>query len=229
MPASSPVSSPATRRIERGDDPTNKNQSIPMVRRRFARGLLRALGWTIEGEKPVHRRYVLIAAPHTSNWDFPLMILFGWAFNISYSWMGKQSLFHKPYGWIMRQLGGIPIERGRSGSNVDAMASAFADTEELVLAVPAEGTRARAEYWKSGFYHIARVAGVPVVPSYLDFGKKRGGFGPALELSGDMTMDMNRIRSFYAPMVGLHTEKFGPVRLREESAEESPASHQGDA
>jgi 1-acyl-sn-glycerol-3-phosphate acyltransferase len=199
-----------------------------MLRRRFARALLRALGWTIEGQKPIHRRYVLIAAPHTSNWDFPLMILFGWAFDISFSWMGKQSLFYRPLGWIMRRLGGIPVERGRSSSVVDAMARAFADSEKLVLAVPAEGTRARAEYWKSGFYHIARVARVPVVPSYLDYGQKRGGFGPAVELSGDMKRDMDQIRSFYAPMAGLHPDKFGPVRLREEGAAGSDETNQDD-
>ncbi len=191
------------------------------MRRKFARALLRALGWKIEGEKPLHRKYVLIAAPHTSNWDFPLMILFGWAFDISISWMGKQSLFTPPLGWVMRALGGVPVDRRTSGNLVDAMVGAFAEREALVLVVPTEGTRARAEYWRSGFYHIATGAGVPIVPSYLDFGQKRGGFGPALPVSGDLGRDMELLRGFYAPMQGLYPEQFGPVRLREEDREGS--------
>ncbi|NND66599.1 MAG: acyltransferase, partial [Halioglobus sp.] len=100
---------------------------------------------------------------------------------------------------------------------VDSIVEAFHSARELVLVVPTEGTRARVEYWKSGFYHIARQAGVPIVPSLLDFGTKRGGFGPALELSGDVQIDMQYFRDFYAGMKGLHPERFGPIRLREES------------
>jgi 1-acyl-sn-glycerol-3-phosphate acyltransferase len=188
------------------------------VKARFSRLILRALGWRVEGEKPPHTRYVLIAAPHTSNWDFPMMILFAWAFGIKISWMGKASLFAPPFGWIMRMLGGIPVSRDGTTRLVDEMVSAFSRRENLVLVVPTEGTRARTEYWKSGFYHIARGAGVPIVPSYLDFGEKRGGFGPPLEVSGDVCKDMQHLRTFYLPMRGLYPDGFGPVRLREEEA-----------
>lgn len=174
------------------------------------------LGWKIEGEKPVHEKYVLIAAPHTSNWDFPLMILFAWAFDIRISWMGKASLFRGPLGWIMRGLGGIPVNRLRSGNLVAAMSEEFANRDTLVLVVPAEGSRERVEYWKSGFYHIARSASVPVVPSYLDFGQRRGGFGPALMPGDYLPGDMQTLREFYLPMSGLYPDQFGPVRLREE-------------
>ncbi len=186
------------------------------MRRWFARALLTALGWKIEGGKPLHHKYVLIAAPHTSNWDFPLMMLFAWAFGIRINWMGKHSLFKPPYGWVMRALGGVPIQRRSNNNVVEAMVEAFAEREELALVVPAEGTRARTEFWKSGFYHIARGANVPIVPSYLDFGQKRGGFGPALPMSGDVKRDMGLLRGFYAPMKGLYPDQFGPVRLREE-------------
>lgn len=182
----------------------------------FARALLRALGWKIEGEKPAHKKYVLIAAPHTSNWDFPLMILFAWAFDIRISWMGKASLFRRPFGWVMHALGGIPIERRYTGNMVYAMAEAFGERDELVLVVPAEGARARRDYWKSGFYYIARDADVPVVPSYLDYGQRRGGFGPALKVGTNLPMEMQTLRDFYAPMAGLYPDQFGPVRLREE-------------
>ena len=186
------------------------------MKRWLARKLLRLGGWTLEGEKPDCPRYVLIAAPHTSNWDFPLMLLFGAAFDIKVRWMGKHSLFWPPLGWFLRATGGMPIERGGSNNIVKTMVEAFAGHPELVLAVPTEGTRARAEYWKSGFYHIAREAKLPIVPSFLDFGRKRGGFGPALQLSGNMSTDMQYFRDFYAPMQGKFPDQFGPVRLRDE-------------
>ncbi len=182
----------------------------------LARRLLRLLGWTLEGEKPAQQRYVLIAAPHTSNWDFPLMLAFAAAFDIRVTWMAKHSLFFPPVGWIMRALGGMPIVRHENQNVVDGMVETFSRSQNLVLVVPTEGTRARAEYWKSGFYHIARQAKVPIVPSFLDFGQRRGGFGPALETSGDVRLDMQYFRDFYEGMKGKFPEQFGPVRLRDE-------------
>jgi len=152
------------------------------------------------------------------------MLLFAAAFDIKVSWMGKQSLFSPPVGWIMRALGGIPIRRGAANNIVDSMVQAFAELPSLVLVVPTEGTRARVEFWKSGFYHIARQARVPIVPSYLDYGQKRGGFGPALTVTGDPALDMDQFRGFYAPMLGRFPEEFGPVRLREESELSKPES-----
>lgn len=178
-------------------------------------------GWTIEGERPQHNSFVLIAAPHTSNWDFPYMLAFAALYDLRISWMGKQTLFTPPLGWIMRALGGIPIKRHKNQNTVSAMTEAFAADRNLILVVPAEGTRARAEYWKSGFYHIALAAGVPVVPSYLDYGARRGGFGPALIPTGRPREDMQQFRDFYAPMSGKFPGNFGPVRLREESASQS--------
>jgi 1-acyl-sn-glycerol-3-phosphate acyltransferase len=190
-------------------------RELQPVRRALARLLLAAMGWKIEGHKPSHRKYVLIAAPHTSNWDFPMMILFAWAFGVSISWMGKESLFNPPLGWVMSALGGIPVKRGNNNS-VEGLVDSFKRRNALVLVVPTEGTRARADYWKSGFYHIARGAMVPIVPSYLDFGQKRGGFGPAMTATGNVRRDMALLREFYEPMSGLYPEKFSPVRLREE-------------
>ncbi len=194
---------------------------VDPLKRSFARALLKALGWKIEGGKPVHQKYVLIAAPHTSNWDFPMMILFAWAFDIRISWMGKASLFRRPFGWIMRRIGGIPVDRVQAGNLVAAMTEEFANRDALVLVVPAEGSRARVEYWKSGFYRIARGAGVPVIPSYLDYGQQRGGFGPALVPGNSLSDDLQVLREFYAPMSGLYPDQFGPLRLREEN-ESSP-------
>jgi 1-acyl-sn-glycerol-3-phosphate acyltransferase len=130
--------------------------------------------------------------------------------------MAKHSLFYPPMGWIMRALGGMPIIRHKNQNVVATMVAAFETVPHLVLVVPTEGTREKSEYWKSGFYHIARQAGVPIVPSFLDFGSKRGGFGPALTISGDMRDDMQYFRDFYLGMQGKFPMQFGPIRLREE-------------
>lgn len=193
-----------------------------MAKRRFRRWLARlflaATGWKPDGERPAPRQYVLIAAPHTTNWDFPYLLAFAEHFGMRISWLGKASLFRPPFGGIMRALGGIPIERSRSENRVAAMARVFDRHEDLGLVVPAEATRSRAEYWKSGFYYIALTAGVPIVMSYLDYAKKRGGIGPAFMPTGDVARDMQAVRAFYADKQGKYPASFGPVRLREESA-----------
>ncbi len=201
--------------------PQEIENSSPLRRLRkwFARALLKMGGWTVEGQRPDHSSFVLIAAPHTSNWDFAYMLAFASYFDLKISWMGKHRLFTPPVGWIMRAMGGMPITRHKNQNTVSAMADAFADKDDLILVVPTEGTRARAEYWKSGFYHIARAAGVPIIPSYLDYGRRRGGFGPALLPTGNLVADMDFFREFYQPMTGKFPADFGPVRLREEQSQ----------
>ena len=144
------------------------------------------------------------------------MILFAAAFQLKVHWLGKHTLFKPPFGFVMRGLGGVPVARRAPDDLVVELAKAFAENDEFKLVVPVEGKRARAEYWKSGFYRIAQRAGVPIVPTFLDFGQRRGGIGPALWPSGDRRKDMDWIREFYAPMVGKYPEAFGPIRLREE-------------
>ena len=165
-------------------------------------------------------RYVVIAAPHTSNWDMPFMLAMAFVYDIPVRWMGKHTLFEPPFGSFLTRLGGIPIVRHRPGGVVGQMIEHFQNSDSLVLMVPAEGTRAYVDYWKSGFYHIARGADVPLVLSYLDFGRKVGGIGPVIELTGDVRADMDRIREFYADKEGLHPERVGVIRLREEDVEE---------
>jgi 1-acyl-sn-glycerol-3-phosphate acyltransferase len=130
--------------------------------------------------------------------------------------MGKDTLFRGPFGRILRRLGGIPVDRTHRGNLVRQMTELFEKSERLVLTVPAEGTRGYTPHWRSGFYHIARSANVPVVLGFLDYQRKRGGFGPELVLTGDMSQDMDEIRSFYSDKVGKYPESFGPVRLKEE-------------
>jgi 1-acyl-sn-glycerol-3-phosphate acyltransferase len=147
----------------------------------MARWFLRLSGWEAEGVKPRAARFVLIAAPHTSNWDLAFLLALAAGFDLRVSWMGKHALFRPPLGWLMRLAGGIPVVRHRRGDMVAQAARSFANAEKLVLVVPAEGTRDRVDHWKSGFYHIARTANVPIVLGYLDYRRRRGGFGPTLQ------------------------------------------------
>ena len=191
-----------------------------MLKRMIGHTYLKAAGWKVTGERPPIHSYVIIAAPHTSNWDMPFMLAFAFIFDIPVRWMGKHTLFKPPFGSFFRRLGGMPIVRHRAGGVVGQMVEQFRENDSLVLMVPAEGTRGHVEYWKSGFYHIAREAGVPVVLSYLDFAKKEGGIGPAIEITGDFSADMDKIREFYAGMQGFKPENVGAIRLREEDIDE---------
>jgi 1-acyl-sn-glycerol-3-phosphate acyltransferase len=182
----------------------------------LARAFLWATGWKPEGTRPGIDRFVLIAAPHTTNWDLPYLLAFAEVFDIRVSWMGKDALFRQPLGWIMRRLGGIPVVRHKRGNLVSQMADEFSRRDELALVVPAEGTRDYVPHWKSGFYQIARAADVPIACGYLDYARKRGGFSFCLVATGDIAADMDEIRDFYADKIGKYPEKFGEVRLKEE-------------
>ena len=191
-----------------------------MLKQWIGQAFLRAAGWKTDGERPDVDRYVIIAAPHTSNWHMPFMLAMAFVYDVPVRWMGKHTLFKPPFGPLFRRLGGIPIVRHRPGGVVGQMIEQFENNESLVLMVPAEGTRAHVDYWKSGFYHIALGADVPVILSYLDFGKKVGGIGPTIRLTGRVRSDMDKIRAFYADKQGLHPEKVGVIRLREEDVAE---------
>lgn len=191
------------------------------MKKLLARIWLRVFGWKTEGARPDDPRFVLIAAPHTSNWDLPHLIAFAWYYDVQVAWLGKHQIFRWPFGGFFRALGGIPVIRERRTNMVDAMAKAVVDLDvsgerPLGMVIPAEGTRRWAPHWKSGFYHIARKAGVPIVLSYLDYARGVGGFGPALHPSGDIPGDMDRIRDFYEGRQGRYPQLFGPVRLKEE-------------
>lgn len=193
------------------------------VKKAMGTAFLRVAGWRTEGAPPEEKRFVLIAAPHTSNWDLPFMLAFSFVYDVPVRWMGKHTLFEGPGGWFLKMLGGIPIFRSERKNMVDQMIEHFEANDTLVLAVPTEGTRSRVPFWKSGFYHIARGADVPIVPSFLDYSRRRGGFGPAVHPSGDIERDMATFRAFYADKVGKFPEKFGPVRLRSEAEAEAEA------
>jgi len=183
---------------------------------RAARWFLRLAGWQIEGAKPHLRRFVLVGAPHTSNWDFVLFLAFAAVLDVKFAWLGKRALFRPPLGRLMRRLGGIPVVRHQRENTVARMAQLFESRESLVLVLSAEGTRAYTPHWRSGFYHIARAADVPIVMGYLDYARRRGGFGPAILPSGDLRSDMDEMRDFYADKTARYPDRAGEVRLKEE-------------
>ncbi|MCG3207010.1 MAG: hypothetical protein FOGNACKC_00610 [Anaerolineae bacterium] len=184
---------------------------------------LRLLGWRISGEAPTTPKYVLIGAPHTSNWDFLFMLAVAATLQLKITWMGKDSLFKYPLaGWVMRKLGGIPIDRSRPTGVVTQIVHRFKQSSRLILVVPPSGTRKRKEYWKSGFYWIALTAKVPIVCAYLDFGRKEGGIGPTIIPTGNIKADMDIIRTFYQDVAGKYPAQTTRVRLKEED-EDQPA------
>ncbi len=189
------------------------------MRKLLGKAVLRLFGWSIIGARPKPDKYVLIAAPHTSNWDFIFLLAYAEAFGVRVSWLGKAEMFRFPFRRLLRRLGGIPVERRDRGNTVDQMRELFEARDQIALAVPTEGTRRYVEYWKSGFYQIARAANVTIVMSFLDYATKQGGFGAALTASGDLRRDMDTIRRFYAGKLGKRPQLTGRIRLREEDAE----------
>ena len=140
-----------------------------MLKRAFGRLVLKVMGWKIAGELPTFDKFVLIATPHTSNWDFPLMVAASWVMGVRLRWLGKAVLFKNPWGKIMTALGGIPVDRTQSNDMVQQMADWFEREEALIVAIPPAGTRAYRDYWKTGFYYIAQKAQVPIGLGILDF------------------------------------------------------------
>ncbi|KAB2910537.1 MAG: acyltransferase [Kofleriaceae bacterium] len=181
---------------------------------------LRLSGWEFETALPAVKKYVCLAVPHTSNWDGVLLIALARTVGMKMSFMIKNDWLRGPMGTILRRFGAVGIERSRSTNVVQAMIDELTRRDSLALVIPPEGTRGRADHWKSGFYHIALGAKVPVVPGYLDYRRKRAGLGDPIWLTGDVTADMDAIRAFYedkAP-VAMYPDQFGPIRLREEAS-----------
>ncbi|MEO1063664.1 MAG: lysophospholipid acyltransferase family protein [Actinomycetota bacterium] len=184
--------------------------------RRLGRLILRITRWTEDGAPPPDPKFVMIAAPHTSNWDLLYMLAFSWYHDRKLSWLGKDSLFRGPAGWVLRRLGGIPVDRSAPQGLVETMRDAFASADRLVVGIPPEGTRGRRDHWKSGFYRIAVAAEVPIVCGFLDYSTRTGGFGPMIRPTGDVTADMDVIRSFYAGKTGKYPDDVSEMRLRDE-------------
>ena len=178
--------------------------------------VLKCTGWKTEGTRPDLDRYVVIAAPHTSNWDFIYTLCLAFIYRISPQIMMKDAWFRWPLGPLFRWLGALPIDRSRSRNVVAQCIEAFRQRPRMVLVVPPSGTRQRVQYWKTGFYHIASGAGVPIALGFLDYERKVGGFGPLFYPTGDMERDMAAIQEFYSPISGKYPKQESSILVRPE-------------
>ncbi len=168
----------------------------------LGRTTLAALGWRLHGQLPDQPRLVVVAAPHTSNWDFVLAMATAFALGVEIRWLGKHTLFRPPMGALMRWLGGVPVDRGVRSGVVAQSAAALRAREQMLLCVTPEGTRGKARQWKTGFYHIAREADVPICLCTMHYPRRLLGLGPVLIPGDDAEADMTAIRNFYRPFRG---------------------------
>ncbi|GAA1357687.1 1-acyl-sn-glycerol-3-phosphate acyltransferase [Arthrobacter rhombi] len=189
-----------------------------MIRRLAARAFWSLSRWKLDSQPAPSRPTLLIGAPHTSNWDFILMLGIAWRLGIEVHWLGKDSLFSGWRGPIMRAIGGIPVDRSDPSSIVADVVGRVQAGEVFGLVVTPDGTRGAHTHWKSGFYRIARETGLPVTLGYVDRTTMRTGLGPTLDLTGNLDQDMDRIRAFYADKAGFHPDQRVEPRLREEEA-----------
>jgi 1-acyl-sn-glycerol-3-phosphate acyltransferase len=194
------------------------------MRSRLASLVLWATRWTAVGEVP--RTGILVGAPHTSNWDFVMMLLIMWRGDVSPRVLIKQELFRGPLRWLLPRLGGIPLDRDNPGTVVRELVAQARSGEPFLLVLAAEGTRTRGTYWKSGFWRIARSAQLPIALAFIDGPSRTSGFGPTITATDDVVAVMDLVRAFYADKRGIHPERRTEPRLREELAgggEQAPA------
>lgn len=210
--------------------------AVRMFGKLVGKAFFGAQGWKTIGDPPPYDKYVLVAAPHTTNWDLPYTLYTSYLVGVDIRWMGKKEIFRfGPWGWWMKHLGGLPVDRSKRNNLVDSAAQMLRDADKLVLVVPPEGTRKGAAGdhtgWRSGFYHIAHKAQVPIVLGFLDYSRKESGFGPGIMPTGDIAADMDKIRAFYRPEMARYPKHFREPRLRDEGnmADSTAANDDGTA
>ncbi len=169
--------------------------------------LLKTLRWKAVGTLPKQNKYIIIVAPHTSNWDVFYGFILAFNLKIDARFLAKKELFRWPFAPIIKWLGGIAIDRSSHSNIVDKIVKIFNENEKFVLAIAPEGTRHKVDYWKSGFYHIAKEANIPIVLAFIDYGTKTGGAGPLLYPSADINKDIITIRNFYLNKKGKNKDQ----------------------
>lgn len=172
--------------------------------------ILKILGWKIIGDIPTEKKYVIILAPHTSNWDFIIGRCFGYILGIEAKFLGKSQLFKFPYGWIFTLMGGIPVDRSKHNNLVSFAIDLFNNTKQLVLGIAPEGSRSRVDSWKLGFYHIAVGADIPIAISFLDYTKKEAGIKLMFKPEGKLENDLKNIEAIYKNIEPKYPEKYNP-------------------
>lgn len=192
--------------------PLDLSGSIPARGNRFSRGIgrfvLRAIGWKIEGALPDFPKMVVMVAPHTSNWDFPLGVVALFALGVQLTFLAKYSLFRPPLGAVMRWLGGIPVKRVVREDTVAIEVEAFNRNDSWVLALAPEGTRKYVEKWRTGFYNIAVGAGAPIIPVGFDYSTRTIRIMRPFIPSGDMDAEVDELRKLYKKEWALKPENF---------------------
>lgn len=175
--------------------------------------LLKTLRWKAVGTLPKQNKYIIIVAPHTSNWDVFYGVILAFTLKLDARFLAKKELFRWPFAPIIRWLGGIVTDRSSHSNIVDKIVKIFNENEKFVLALAPEGTRHKADYWKSGFYHIAKEANIPIVLAFIDYGTKTGGAGPLLYPSADINKDIITIRNFYLNKKGKNEDQASPAAI----------------
>ncbi|MFB6352093.1 MAG: 1-acyl-sn-glycerol-3-phosphate acyltransferase, partial [Bradymonadaceae bacterium] len=179
------------------------------VMKYLAATLFDAAGWTVRNEVPEDlETFVVIGAPHTSNWDLVVTLAVAATVDIEFSWVGKRTLFQGPYGSLMRWLGGISVDRRKSQGAVQQLAETLRRADRMALVIAPEGTRSRSDRWKSGFYHIAREADVPIVMGYVDYARRDAGLGPTIDPVGSKDQVEEQLQAFYGDKKGLYPDQF---------------------
>lgn len=180
------------------------------MKKLISKFVLWIMGWKVMGEIPRISKYVIVAAPHTSNWDFVIGRAFGYLLGIEAKFLGKSQLFKFPYGWLFRIMGGIPVDRTKHNSLVDFTIDLFHNSEALVLGLAPEGTRKSVSKWKHGFYYIALGAKVPIVLAFMDYKKKQAGIGKIIYPSGNIKEDFELIETFYQSITPRYPHHYNP-------------------
>ena len=172
------------------------------------------MGWKYVIKFPKEKKFVIIAAPHTSNWDFFFFVLLLWATKVKFDWPGKHTIFRGPTGFILKKMGGIPINRTIKNNLVNTIAEKFNNNEEYIFLVAPEGTRSKTVYWKAGFYYIAKKVNVPIALGYIDYRAKTLGFNKYFYPSEKLEDDIQLLKDFYNSKKGLHPEKYGEPKFK---------------
>jgi 1-acyl-sn-glycerol-3-phosphate acyltransferase len=180
----------------------------------LSRFILSTIGWKTSHTIPLLDKCVLIGAPHTTNWDFPLTLLGLSSMGVKFNWVAKHTLFFWPLGTLLRAIGGISVDRSQGTSFLKRIIELYDSQETLVLAIAPEGTRSKTRYWKTGFYTIAHRAGVPIGLGYIDYSRKVIGLEKVIDASGDIDQDFEIIKEYYQDKVGKYPEKQGEIRIK---------------
>lgn len=195
----------------------NSDYSITVKWSKLSERILGWMGWKVDHRMPQVDRMVVIGAPHTSNWDLPLGLLGMWALDHNFYWVAKHTIFIGPAGWFFRKLGGIAVDRRVHSGFINRAAESIKTKKRIALVIAPEGTRSKTAHWKTGFYHIAMEAGVPIGLGYIDCSTRTLGVGATLWPSGNMEKDFEIIKNFYADKRGFRPELQGEVRIRKET------------